>query len=125
MRALLALWLACPVVLGPSTTMAQPRPGHETLHSWYQGLRSPEGESCCNEGDCHPVDGRFMPEGAEGAVELEIWINGRWVRVPKDRILSQPSPDGGVHACYSDPAPFMTETVPGLTIRCVVIGGFM
>ena len=40
-------------------------------------------------------------------------IRNRWVKVPKDRILPQSSPDGGVHACYSDPAPYMTEMTPG------------
>jgi len=87
-------------------------------------LRSPEGESCCNERDCRPVDGRFVPGGADGSWSLEIRIGERWVTVPKDRILPQPSPDGAVHACYSDPASFMTETNPGLVIRCVVVGGF-
>jgi len=124
MRALLALCLAGSFALWPAASLAQARSGHDAFHPWYRGLLSPEGESCCNEEDCHPVEGRFVAEGAEGAVDLEILINGRWVRVPRDRILPQPSPDGGVHACYSDPAPFMTETVPGLTIRCVMIGGF-
>ena len=45
---------------------------------------------------------------------LEILIRNRWVKVPKDRILPESFPDGGVHACYSDPAPYMTETTPGL-----------
>jgi hypothetical protein len=47
---------------------------------------------------------------------LEILIGKRWVKVPKDRILiiRQPSPDGGVDACYSDPAPLCTAS----TRRC-------
>ena len=80
--------------------------------------------SCCNEKDCHPVEGRYVPEGPEGGTVLEIRVSGRWVKVPRDRILPEPSPDGGTHACYSDPAPFMTETSGGLIIRCVMIGGF-
>ena len=83
----------------------------------------PEGEGCCNERDCHPVASRYTPEGPEGAWVLEIMIRNRWVKVPKDRILPQSSPDGGVHACYSDPAPYMTEMTPGLVIRCVIVGG--
>ncbi len=124
MRALLAPCLAFHAALWPASVMAQTRPGHDAFHSWYQGLKSPEGESCCNEKDCHPVEGRFVPTEIPGQIALEIRIDGRWIRVPKDRILPQPSPDGGVHACYSDPAPFMTETAAGLTIRCVIIGGF-
>ena len=54
---------------------------------------------------------------------LEILIRNRWVKVPEDRVLPVSSPDGGVHACYSDPAPFMTEVSPGLIIRCVIVGG--
>jgi hypothetical protein len=110
-------------VLAQSTPMAQSRRGHDAFHEFYRHLRSPEGESCCNEKDCRPVEGRFVPEGR--TFMLEILIGTRWIKVPKDRILPQPSPDGAVHACYSDPAPFMTETAAGLIIRCVVIGGFM
>jgi len=79
--------VACCFALSPVAATAQPRPGHETFHSWYRGLISPEGESCCNEGDCHPVEGRF--EHDNGGVILEIRINGRWVKVPKDRILPE------------------------------------
>jgi len=101
---------------------AQTHGDHDTFHSWYRSLRSPEGDSCCNEKDCHPVEHQYV-EAPDGGWILEILIGGRWVPVPKDRILPQASPDGGVHACYSDPAPFMTETRPGLIIRCVVTGG--
>jgi len=114
--------LASGLALLPAALMAEGRTGHDAFHEFYRGLKSPEGESCCNERDCHPVEGRFVPQGS--AYMLEILIGKRWVKVPKDRILRQPSPDGGVHACYSDPAPFMTETAPGLVIRCVIIGGF-
>jgi hypothetical protein len=121
MRATTVLCLAFLAAL-PLRARAQDRGGHDALHSWYQGLRSPEGESCCNAKDCRPVASRFVQGSAAGAI-LEIQIGSRWIPVPKDRILPLSSPDGGVHACYSDPAPFMTETTPGLVIRCVVTGG--
>jgi hypothetical protein len=119
----LALRFACVLALLPTALMAQSRSGHDAFHEFYRGLKSPEGESCCNEKDCHPVESRFRQDQG-GGFTLEILIGKRWVEVPKNRILPQPSPDGGVHACYSDPAPFMTETTPGLVIRCVIIGGF-
>jgi hypothetical protein len=121
MRILFALCCASSVALCPSGVMGQIAGGHDEFHYWYKGLKSPEGDSCCNEKDCHPVDSRYAT--VDGARTLEISIRGRWVKVPKDRILPQPSPDGGVHACYSDPAPYMTEANPGLVIRCVIIGG--
>jgi len=120
MRAVAVLGLTLSLALSAGAA-AQSRVGHDAFHSWYRGLRSPEGESCCNEKDCRPVASRYVAR-PEGSV-LEILISGRWIPVPPDRILPQPSPDGGVHACYSDPAPFMTETTPGLVIRCVVTGG--
>jgi hypothetical protein len=123
MRAFTALCVACSLGLHLPDAAAQDRGDHDTFHTWYRGLRSPEGEGCCNEGDCHPVGSRYTRAEPEGAWVLEILIHNRWVKVPKDRILPLSSPDGSVHACYSDPAPFMTETNPGLIIRCVIVGG--
>ena len=121
MRILSPLCCAGWVALSASGAIAQASDGHGQFHYWYRGLKSPEGESCCNEKDCRPVDSRYVL--AEGSWTLEISISGLWVKVPKDRILPQPSPDGGVHACYSDQAAYMTEARPGLVIRCVMIGG--
>ena len=123
MRAVTALCIACSIGLSGLDAAAQGRGDHDTFHTWYRGLKSPEGEGCCNERDCHPVAFRYEAAGPQGAWVLEILIRNRWVKVPKDRILPLSSPDGGVHACYSDPAPFMTEINPGLVIRCVIVGG--
>jgi hypothetical protein len=123
MRAVRILCVVCLLSLPTADAIGQGRGDHDTFHHWYRGLKSPEGEGCCNERDCHPVASRYAAEGPEGAWVLEILIRNRWVKVPEDRILPVSSPDGGVHACYSDPAPFMTEINPGLIIRCVIVGG--
>ena len=123
MRALTAVCVAWSIGLHGLDVCAQDRGDHDAFHAWYRGLKSPEGEGCCNEQDCHPVASRYTGAGPEGGGALEILILNRWVKVPKDRILPLSSPDGGVHACYSDPAPFMTEINPGLVIRCVIVGG--
>jgi hypothetical protein len=123
MRALTAICVACSIGLHGLGAGAQGRGDHDAFHAWYRGLKSPEGEGCCNERDCHPVASRYTGAGPKGGWTLEILINNHWVKVPKDRILPLSSPDGGVHACYSDPAPFMTEVNPGLVIRCVIVGG--
>ena len=86
MGPLLALCVACSIGLYAVDAAAQSRGDHDTFHSWYRGLRSPEGEGCCNERDCHPVAARYTPEGPEGALVLEILIRSRWVKVPKGRI---------------------------------------
>ena len=123
MRALTALCIACSIGIHGLNVCAQGRGEHDTFHAWYRSLKSPEGEGCCNERDCHPVASRYEPAEPQGGWVLEILIDNRWIKVPKDRILPLSSPDGGVHACYSDPAPFMTEVNPGLVIRCVIVGG--
>ncbi len=121
MRVVLVFLAAFTTISPMADAMGQDeQAGHDKFHQWYQGLRSPEGESCCNDKDCHPVDARYV-RGGEGLWHLEIKIRGRWVLVPPGRILPQASPDGGVHACYSDS--FMMEVDPGLIIRCVVTGG--
>ncbi len=121
MRGMFAFCFAGWLAIVSSTALAQG--DHDAFHSWYQGLRSPEGDSCCNAGDCHPVASRFVRAGREGHWILEIRIDERWVKVPKDRILPQASPDGAVHACYSNPARSMTDSSLGLVIRCVITGG--
>src|SRR6516162_11314229 len=49
MRALTALCIACSIGLHGLDACAQGRGEHDTLHTWYRGLKSPEGEGCCNE----------------------------------------------------------------------------
>jgi hypothetical protein len=117
MRAVKVPCVTCFLSLPTADAVGQGRADHDTFHHWYRGLKSPEG----NERDCHPVASRYVAEGPGGGWVLEILIRSRWVKVPEDRILPVSSPDG-VHACYSDPAPFMTEVNPGLIIRCVIVG---
>ena len=124
MRAITVLCVAGFLSLPVPDAVAQDKGDHDAFHHWYRGLKSPEGEGCCNERDCHPVASRYTAEEPEGGWVLEILIRNRWVKVPEDRILPVSSPDGGAHACYSDPAPFMTEVNPGLVIRCVIVGGW-
>jgi hypothetical protein len=112
MRGVVLLCVACFLGLLMAAAFAQDRGDHDTFHLWYRGLKSPEGQGCCNERDCHPVASRYTAEGPEGGWVLEILIRNRWVKVPQDRILPVSSPDGGVHACYSDPAPFYDGNQP-------------
>ena len=88
-------------------------------HDWYSDLKNPQGLSCCNDRDCHPVGHRYSPANGH-----EVEIQGEWVAVNPRVILPQSSPDGLVHACY---LPFVS-TVPfgfktDLTLRCVILGG--
>ena len=79
-------------------------------HDWYNGLRAPDGSLCCNERDCHELDWSQVRRAPDG--ELELLIEGHWLAVPFQAVLSIKSPDGHVHACW--PA-------GGERIRCVIL----
>jgi hypothetical protein len=61
-----------PVVVLTILLNAGPTPAHD----WYTGLKMPNGLSCCNHGDCHPVGHRYTPGSGH-----EIEIEGLWVRI--------------------------------------------
>jgi hypothetical protein len=81
----LASWLA----LLPAALMAQDRTGHDAFHEFYRGLKSPEGESCCNERDCHPVEGRFAR--IIGGFTWGILPNKDFVALAPEDIYSSPN----------------------------------
>jgi hypothetical protein len=89
---------------------AFPLPIPAAAHDWYTGLRAPDGSLCCNQRDCHELDWSQVRRAPDG--ELEVLIEGHWLVVPFQAVLSIKSPDGHVHACW--PA-------DGERIRCVIL----
>ncbi len=88
---------------------------HAEFHSWYQSLKRPsDGGSCCSDQDCRPTQWR------QSSTNVEVLVNGKWCRVPTEKVLPVSAPDGGAHICTphipvgQDPC-----TAP---IFCVVIG---
>jgi hypothetical protein len=79
-------------------------------HDWYTGLHAPDGSLCCNQSDCHQLDWSQVRRAPNGA--LELLIEGYWLSVPVEAILSMKSPDGHVHACWPK---------SGDRIRCVIV----
>jgi hypothetical protein len=73
-------------------------PIQAAAHDWYTGLRAPDGSFCCDQRDCHELDWSQVRRALDG--ELELLIEGHWLRVPFQAILSIKSPDGHVHACW-------------------------
>jgi len=72
--------------------------GHDKMHSWYRTLKQPSnGASCCNDQDCRPTDSRIMPDGS-----IQAKLDGRWVTVPKEKILRVSPPDLNSHICAPD-----------------------
>ena len=101
-------------VSGPGQSRAQGAhgQGHNALHHWYLTLRDRAGRSCCSNVDCRPT----LSREREGRVE--VIIDGEWTPVPREKILSRPSPDLGSHVC----SPKQPSIYPKGHIFCVVLG---
>lgn len=105
------IWRALLLVLLPVTAIAQSPPqstpsgrhgdGHAQSHDWYKDLRQPDtGSRCCNgtvdgkQGDCRPTQSYIGEDGLYRA-----WDGRQWLVVPKNKMLSMPTPDRGPHLC--------------------------
>jgi hypothetical protein len=69
--------------------------GHDRWHAeFYSKLMRPDTKtSCCNLADCRPTEIRTSND------HYEVKKDGRWVRVPPDKIVKVVAPDGGAHIC--------------------------
>jgi hypothetical protein len=64
-------------------------------HGAYGGWINPaSGGSCCDDRDCQPARSYLGDDGFH-----YVWLTGQWRRVPPDRVLKIPSPDGNSHVC--------------------------
>jgi hypothetical protein len=74
----------------------------------YGDWRQSNGNSCCNDADCQPATATMNENGS--------WIaffKGRAVIIPKDKVLSIPSPDGRSHICIPEDGLVPYCFVPG------------
>ncbi len=69
--------------------------GHDKWHAdFYSKLMRPDTKtSCCNLSDCRPTEIRSSND------HYEVKKDGRWIRVPTDKIVKTVAPDGGAHIC--------------------------
>lgn len=70
---------------------------HDRLHEYYRHWKTTDGNSCCSNRDCKPVELRVTNAG------VQIFAEERWVDVPKEKIRPYISPDGRGHACIIPP----------------------
>jgi len=83
----------------------RPENADPALAPWFHSLQAPNGSSCCSIADCRMTEYRINPTGYEALVE------GRWLVVPSDRVLSHiGNPTGRAVVCY----------LPGMGILCFV-----
>ncbi len=69
--------------------------GHDRWHAeFYSKLMRPDTKtSCCNLADCRPTEMRAAGD------HYEVKKDGRWIRVPPEKIVKVSPPDGGAHIC--------------------------
>ena len=79
---------------------------------WFEGLKTPSGQSCCDLGDCRRVH-------AEWRGDTRGWwalVNGKWRPVPVDKVLSTPpSIDGAAYLCSATAPPAEGSTAQQVT----------
>jgi hypothetical protein len=88
--------------------------GHDEWHAeFYSKLMRPDTKtSCCNLADCRPTEIRTNND------HYEVKKDGRWIRVPPDKIVKVVAPDGGAHICA--PSSESTSWDPDY-VFCIII----
>jgi hypothetical protein len=90
-------------------------------HDIYSHLRSPRGESCCDDKDCRPAPYRFI------AGHWQMFVDRRWIDVPDYTIqyralLDDRGETGGGHWCgFSMTPPSEEDLEPVYRTRCAIL----
>jgi len=92
------------LLFGPALSFARDQPrgyhghDHDKWHgAFYQSLKIPGSQtSCCNLADCRPTQVRTVDD------HYEVMKDGRWIKVPTEKIVKVTAPDGGAHICAPD-----------------------
>ena len=94
----LALVLALPPASSALAQDGHHGMGHAEHHDWYKTLMSPQsGASCCDNRDCRPTRAYLDDEGTWRAL-----LDGRWIAVPREKVLRTKAPDGNSHICANE-----------------------
>lgn len=105
--------------------------GHAANHVHYDGLRNPEGQSCCNGKDCRPTVARF--DGMRWWVKVNnVWrddfssgkmLSDEWLRSEQARLHQtvQGQWSTEAHVCASIDLAYNPAKTPP-TIYCVITG---
>lgn len=78
------LSLAC-VTLTHAIDQGQWNEVDPKVRDWFRSLRSPSGFSCCDFADGNRIEAPDYKENDDGT--YEVFARGRWVHIPKDRIV--------------------------------------
>ena len=100
--------LTAMLLIASRACAAPPPDADPALAPWFRGLQAPDtGRSCCSIADCRPTEVRTKGNN------YEVLIEGQWLIVPPEKILSRSdNPTGRAIVCWT----------PALGIVCFVHG---
>lgn len=97
------------------------------LHEWFNHLASKGGGPCCSQSDGATVeDPDWETVGNNPSVHFRVRLEGQWVDVPDDRVITEPNKSGKTMVWpvrYGDYSQGGPEHVR-FEIRCFMPGGF-
>jgi hypothetical protein len=111
--------LSKPALLSAILAVSLPLPA--LAHDIYSHLRSPRGESCCDDRDCRPAPYRFI------AGHWQMFVDRHWIDVPDYTIqyralLDDRGETGGGHWCGFAMTPSSeVDREPVYTTRCAIL----
>jgi hypothetical protein len=85
------------LLLAGQAHAAPPPDADPNLAPWFNSLRLPQSAvSCCSMADCQTAQSRLV----DG--HYEVFIEGNWIVVPDDRVLTRPdNPTGHAVVCWT------------------------
>jgi len=99
--------IICMTSLG-SAIAAPPENADSSLAPWFNDLKASDGTQCCSMADCRSSQSRSAAGGG-----YETIINGEWVAVPWDRVVSRSdNPTGHAIVCFAPHINFILCFVP-------------
>ena len=113
----LALLLAAAVILirDPTGKWA-----NDPLRPWFEALKNKDGLYCCAEADGHPLD---ESEWDIKDNTYRVFVQGEWIVVPDDAVLSDPNKFGKAIVWLHDYADIVSGDVHTITrIQCFIPG---
>jgi len=113
----LALLLAAAVILTRDPTGKW---AGDPLQPWFHSLQSKDGLYCCAQADGHPLD---ESEWDVKGDKYRVFIQGEWIVVPDDAVISGPNKFGKAIVWLRDHADLASGEINTITrIRCFIPG---
>ena len=90
------------------------------MQPWFESLQNKVGLYCCARADGHPLDdGEWVMKGDS----YRVFIEGEWIVVPDDAVISGPNKFGKAIVWLQDHADLASGEIQAIPrIRCFIPG---